>query len=271
MRIVRRCLVHAELRDRRHQTSSRRRARSSSSRACRVGHVDGDADARGRRLPVVTDGIRAADVSNPERLLRVRAVKELDKDGDTAWLREARGKAVKIISFLLTYLPETYDYQVIFMQRDLDEVLASQKRCSSQRGEADRRQLEQRRRQTLRPASRTVMRFLRNRACFNVLAVNYRDAMARPEVEARTDERLSRRKARRGPDERRSDPSLYRNRRARARRRQKLLRCQRRSDTKAAGSRHRLCSAGRFAPPAPGRSAGRRGWRASSPASCWSP
>ena len=56
----------------------------------------------------------------PEGLLRARAVKELDKKRRHArGSSDARGKAVKIISFLLTWLPETYDYRVIFMQRDL--------------------------------------------------------------------------------------------------------------------------------------------------------
>ena len=161
-------------------------------------------------------------------------MKGLDKDGDTAWLREARGKAVKIISFLLTYLPETYDYQVIFMHRDLDEVLASQNKMldAARRGRPDG-QLEQRRTMLAlyRQHLDKVMRFLANRAASGLLTVNYGDAMAQPAVEARRIndflggtldvDRMSAV----------SDPALYRNRRARARRRQKLLRCQRRSDT----------------------------------------
>src|SRR3954449_579427 len=76
-------------------------------------------------VPILSDGIRTADVSNPKGYYELERVKELDKGGDTAWPAEARGKAVKIISFLLTWLPETYDYQVIFMQRDLQEAIAS--------------------------------------------------------------------------------------------------------------------------------------------------
>src|ERR1700730_12387191 len=76
-------------------------------------------------MPTLTDGIRAADESNPKGYYEFERVKELDKNGDIAWLSDARGNAVKIISFLLTFLPESFDYQVIFMDRDLDEVLAS--------------------------------------------------------------------------------------------------------------------------------------------------
>ena len=68
-------------------------------------------------LPILTDGIRAADISNPKGYYEYEPVKQLDKGGEPVWLADARGQAVKIISFLLTYLPETYDYQVIFMQQ----------------------------------------------------------------------------------------------------------------------------------------------------------
>ena len=47
-------------------------------------------------LDVVTDGVRQADESNPRGYLELEAVKALDKDGSTAWLKDARGKAVKI-------------------------------------------------------------------------------------------------------------------------------------------------------------------------------
>jgi hypothetical protein len=135
-------------------------------------------------MAVVTDGIRAADVSNPRGYYEFEAVKGLDKNEDTAWLQEARGKAVKIISFLLTYLPETHNYHVIFMQRELDEVIASQNKMLVERGEVSSGNDD-----TIRTLYRQhldrVMRFLGNRRCFTVLQVNYGDAMARASVEAR--------------------------------------------------------------------------------------
>src|SRR5829696_2465105 len=76
-------------------------------------------------LPVITDGLRTADESNPNGYYELEDVKTLSAEGDGAWLAGARGKAVKVISFLLTYLPESYDYQVIFMRRDLNEIVAS--------------------------------------------------------------------------------------------------------------------------------------------------
>ncbi len=87
-------------------------------------------------MPVVTDGVRAADDSNPNGYYELEPVKDAEHAAATRpGSADARGKAVKIISFLLTYLPESYDYQVIFMRRDLNEIVASQNKMLDARGE----------------------------------------------------------------------------------------------------------------------------------------
>lgn len=85
-------------------------------------------------IPPVQDGIRAADEDNPQGYYEFERVKRLDK-GDTAWLAEAQGKAVKVISALLKHLPPTYTYRVIFVRRNMAEVLASQRKMLIHRGE----------------------------------------------------------------------------------------------------------------------------------------
>lgn len=166
-------------------------------------------------MPIMTDGLRGADESNPKGYFELERVKELDKNGSTAWLKDARGKAVKIISFLLTYLPETNDYRVIFMQRDLREVLASQNRMLVQRGQApgtpdeDARMLRH-----YETHLAQVGRFMDRRRCFSVLRVDYRSAIERPrEAAARINAFVG---GRLDVDSMAavSDRSLYRNRRA---------------------------------------------------------
>ena len=76
-------------------------------------------------MPVMTDNIRTADDDNPRGYYEVERVKKL-KDGDVAWVKEARGKAVKVISYLLEFLPSDQQYFVLFMRRNMQEVLASQ-------------------------------------------------------------------------------------------------------------------------------------------------
>ena len=88
--------------------------------------------------PAVTDGIRTADEDNPKGYYEEERVKDLYKDDvDRSWVSNTRGKAIKIISFLLKYLPENNNYRIVFMRRDLEEVLASQNKMLERRGEAN--------------------------------------------------------------------------------------------------------------------------------------
>ena len=143
--------------------------RSGTSMAMRM------LDAGG--LPIVADGLRRADVANPKGYYEFEPVKGLDQQGDTAWLADARGKALKIISFLLTYLPESYDYRVVFMRRDLGEVVASQNQMLDARGE-ERGAADDRTAMLYAQHMEQVERFLRQRSCFSVLMVDYAAAVA---------------------------------------------------------------------------------------------
>ena len=130
-------------------------------------------------LPLVTDGLRRADASNPHGYYEFERVKELDLAGDPTWLADARGKAVKIISFLLTYLPESYDYQVVFMRRDLGEVVSSQNKMLDAREEA-RGAGDDRTLALYEQHLEQVERFLRQRACFSTLMVDYAEVLSDP-------------------------------------------------------------------------------------------
>jgi hypothetical protein len=85
-------------------------------------------------LPIVTDQIRNADEDNPNGYFEFEPAKKL-ADGQNKWLASANGKAVKIISALLEYLPAEYHYKVIFMEREIKEILASQQKMLSRRDE----------------------------------------------------------------------------------------------------------------------------------------
>ena len=76
-------------------------------------------------LAVLKDDIREADADNPKGYYEFERVKQVAQD--QAWLQDARGKAVKMVSALLLDLPDTYTYRVIFMRRKMEEILASQK------------------------------------------------------------------------------------------------------------------------------------------------
>jgi hypothetical protein len=90
-------------------------------------------DAAG--LELFVDNIRTADEDNPKGYFEYEPVKELADAEDRSWLQQCKGKVIKIISFLLSNLPDDCYYRVIFMDRDLHEVMASQNKMLLRRGE----------------------------------------------------------------------------------------------------------------------------------------
>jgi hypothetical protein len=88
-------------------------------------------------LPILTDQLRRPDDDNPKGYFELEIVRQL-KEGNSTWLNEANGKAVKVISALLEYLPGEYQYKIIFMERDPRETLVSQKKMLDHRGQVSR-------------------------------------------------------------------------------------------------------------------------------------
>ena len=131
-------------------------------------------------LRVVTDNLRSADEDNPKGYYEDERVKDLHQEGDKTWLREARGKVVKIISFLLKSLPPDNNYKVIFMHRNLREIVASQNKMLVRRGEKNDTP-DERAAQLLEEQVREARFFLR-RPQFEVLELNYGEMLqgARP-------------------------------------------------------------------------------------------
>lgn len=83
-------------------------------------------------VPPLTDGARAADEDNPRGYFELERVKRLDEHPEL--LDAARGRAVKIVAPLLPRLPAGRAYRVLFMHRDMAEVLASQRRMLDRLG-----------------------------------------------------------------------------------------------------------------------------------------
>src|SRR5437588_5987682 len=86
-------------------------------------------------LPVLSDGERKADTDNPKGYLEWERIKQLPKD--PSLIAEAEGKVVKVISQLILSLPSGHEYRIIFMQRPLPEVMASQDEMRRRRGTYD--------------------------------------------------------------------------------------------------------------------------------------
>ncbi|MFN5709772.1 MAG: sulfotransferase domain-containing protein, partial [Planctomycetota bacterium] len=128
-------------------------------------------------LEPLTDQLRTPDQSNPRGYFEYEPVKSLARD--QSWLPEARGKVVKIIVQLLAYLPPELPVRTILLERDLDEVLASQAKMLNKSippaqwqtlKETFRKHWEQARQTfSLRPES-------------SLIVVNYRELVTSPET-----------------------------------------------------------------------------------------
>lgn len=83
-------------------------------------------------MDLFTDRERAADENNPKGYYEHAAVKRLKHD--KKWLPQAVGKAVKVVAQLLPHLPMNYRYQMLFVERDVLEVVVSQQHMLARNG-----------------------------------------------------------------------------------------------------------------------------------------
>lgn len=129
-------------------------------------------------MPILTDGLRQADDDNPQGYFEFEQVKKTGAARE--WLPGARGKAVKIIYRLLYELPEGYDYRVVFMQRKLDEVLASQRKMLERKGAAGSSLSDDQLANVFRKELEKIKAWLSERPSFAVHEVSYNDLLAQP-------------------------------------------------------------------------------------------
>ena len=133
-------------------------------------------------LEVLTDELREADADNPKGYYEFERVKQLEHD--KSWLGNAEGKVVKIISQLLYHLPGDATYKVVFMRRNMEELLASQRRMLARRGESD--QLDDRQMaQLFRKHLEQIQGWLDQQPGFDVVYVSYNEVLEDPQEQAR--------------------------------------------------------------------------------------
>lgn len=80
----------------------------------------------------VVDGERKANADNPMGYYEFEPVKALKED--SSWVADSTGHAVKVIYKLVYDLPNNVPYRIVFMQRDIEEVLSSQEKMMRRDG-----------------------------------------------------------------------------------------------------------------------------------------
>ena len=134
-------------------------------------------------IPPITDEIREADMDNPKGYYEFERVKQLDK-GDKEWVADAQGKSVKVISQLLRHLPADYDYKVIFMRRNMDEILASQKKMLVNRGEDPNKVSDEEITGLFEKHLAQVMTWLDNQPNVDALYIHYSEMLSDPQTQS---------------------------------------------------------------------------------------
>lgn len=135
-------------------------------------------------LPILTDHVRRADADNPKGYYEFEPVKRTAED--PAWVEKARGKAVKMVSMLLYDLPPNYAYKVLFMRRDLGEILASQKAMLIRSGKDPAQgPRDEEMRARFEKHLDEVQTWLKEQSNFRVLEVSYNAVLADPSAQAK--------------------------------------------------------------------------------------
>jgi hypothetical protein len=132
------------------------------------------------KMPLLTDELRKADLDNPKGYYEYEKVKKLEDDN--SWLDIAQGKTVKIVSPLLHHLKldAGYAYKIIFMIRDLDETLASQKKMSERLNNHEDTIKDNILKNEYNSHLEEIEKWLEQQENIEVLPVQYKDVLENP-------------------------------------------------------------------------------------------
>ena len=133
-------------------------------------------------LPVLADGIRAADEDNPRGYFEFEQVKQTKRD--PSWLDQATGKVVKMVHVLLQDLPTDRPYRVILMRRKMEEVLKSQTAMLARSGKEGAALPADKLASIFEKQMEKVVATMHELDCFRLLEVSYDSVLARPLAEA---------------------------------------------------------------------------------------
>jgi len=136
-------------------------------------------------LVVLTDDVVLPDESNPKGYFEYAPVKQ--SKNDNSWLEQASGKAVKVIAQLLPSLKMKHKLKIIFMERDIQEVILSQNKMialkspdSKKSKDFDLRLID-----TFNKQIKEVKEWMNGQNNVEVLYVNYKDVIESSEKEVK--------------------------------------------------------------------------------------
>jgi len=133
-------------------------------------------------IPALADDHRAADEDNPLGYFELEAAKATQSDSN--WVALAQGKVVKLVHVLLPSLPPAHFYRVVMLHRDLDEVIASQRKMLARSGRDGAQLPDTTLKNLFKAQMETVRKWLDEQANFQRLDVYYDRVIGDPIGEA---------------------------------------------------------------------------------------
>jgi hypothetical protein len=129
-------------------------------------------------MDVVTDNERKADIDNPRGYYEFELVKKIESD--KSWLSNAEGKAFKMVSRLLYNLPEEHEYQIIFMKRDMRQMLQSQEKMLERLGKSGGSVSNEQMAELFLGELRKIESWLSEQGNIQVIYLDYGDVVSHP-------------------------------------------------------------------------------------------
>jgi hypothetical protein len=129
-------------------------------------------------IPILTDNIRKSDEDNPKGYFEFEPVKKT-KD-DPSWVMQAVGKAVKMVYRLLYDLPHDYEYRVIFTNRNMAEIMASQRAMLERTGQQGANIGDEKLVQLFEKDLKKIDGWVREQENFSMTTIGYKDMVREP-------------------------------------------------------------------------------------------
>jgi hypothetical protein len=161
-------------------------------------------------VPALVDNIRTADEDNPRGYYEFEPVKKTRED--PTWLNTAGGKVVKMIYRLLYDLPRDWTYWVVFMQRTLSEVVASQDVMLARRGQGGSDMTKEKLIALFEKQLGEFDEWVRQQPNFRMLYVSYNETLQDPRPTVRALNEFLGGKLNTAAMEKVIEPQLYRQR-----------------------------------------------------------
>lgn len=131
-------------------------------------------------IKAFVDDKRQADEDNPKGYFEHANVKTLGKDA--SWLNKAAGHSIKVITQLLPGIPVNKKLRIIYMERDLREILASQTEMLNRRDKKGSSQTSEKLANTyIKQVDRVKIMLKRRAENVQLKSINYADMVAKPE------------------------------------------------------------------------------------------